>query len=74
MTNPANLKKELESFKSQIREVNKSMKDLECQLRVEHTKIHCLNTSFAHVVKLINHELIESFDNASSLIEELANK
>ena len=69
-----NLKKELESFKSQMQEVNKSIEDLECQFHVGQIKIHSLRASFANMVKLINNELIESFDNASRLIEKLARK
>lgn len=69
-----NLKKELESFKSQMQEVNKSIEDLECQFHVEQIKIHSLRASFANMVKLINNELIESFDNANRLIEKLARK
>jgi len=68
------LKKELESFKSQMQEVNKSIEDLECQFHVEQIKIHSLRASFANMVKLINHELVQSLDNTNNLIEKLARK
>ena len=66
-----NLKKELESFKSQMQEVNKSIEDLECQFHVEQIKIYSLRASFANMVKLVNHELVQSLDNANSLIKKL---
>ena len=74
MTNQTNLKKELESFKSQMKEVNESLSNFEASLHVEQIKIHTLRTSFANIVKLINHELIESLDSSRNLIEQLRNK
>ena len=74
MTKQTNLKKELESFKSQMKEVNESLSNFEASLHVEQIKIHTLKTSFANIVKLINHELIKSFDSSRSLIEQLSKK
>lgn len=74
MTNPTDLKKELESFKSQMKEVNESLSNFEASLHAQQIKIHTLKTSFADIVKLINHELIESLDSSRNLIEELRNQ
>ena len=74
MTKQTNLKKELESFKTQMKEVNESLLNFEALLHVEQIKIHTLKTSFANIVKLINHELIESLDSSRNLIEQLRNQ
>lgn len=74
MTKPADLKKELDSFKSQMKEVNESLSNFEASLHVEQIKIHTLKDSFANIVKLINHELIKSLDSSKSLIEQLRNQ
>ena len=74
MTKQTNLKKELESFKAQMKEVNESLLNFETLLHVEQIKIHTLKISFANIVKLINHELIESLDSSRNLIEQLRNQ
>ena len=74
MTDPTNLKEELDSFKSKMEEVNKSLEHFEAQFHVEQIKIYNLRSSFTDLVKLINHELIKSFDGSNQLIKKLTDK
>ena len=73
MTDIIYLKKELEGFKSQMLEANLSIENLAKQIKDEQDRIRYLKASFAHVIKLINHELVKSFDD-NNLIERLVSK
>lgn len=59
MTDKTNLQKQLELFKSQMKEVNESLYKFESQFEQEKAKIEKLRHSFCMMIKLINHELIE---------------
>jgi len=72
MTNRTDLKKELDSFKSQIQEVNRSLDTFESLFAAEKEKIDNLRHSFANVLKLINCELIQSFDTTNKLLESIS--
>jgi predicted nucleic acid-binding Zn-ribbon protein len=74
MTDIIDLKKELEGFKSQMLEANLSIENLAKQIKDEQDRIRHLKASFAHVIKLINHELVKSFDNNNNLMERLVSK
>jgi hypothetical protein len=68
MTNQE-LQNQLELFKSQMKEVSKSLCGFESQLEQEKVKIEKLRYSFAVLVKLINRELISSLKNLEELFE-----
>ena len=59
MNDKTTLQNHLESFKSQMKEVNKSLYKFESEFEKEKAKIEKLRHSFAMMIKLINHELIE---------------
>jgi hypothetical protein len=59
MTDEIDLQKQLETFKSQMKEVNESLYKFESEFEKEKAKIEKLRHSFAAMVRLINHELIE---------------
>ena len=69
MTDKTNLQKQLELFKSQMKEVNESLYKFESQFEQEKAKIEKLRHSFFVMVKLINHELLESLENKSGLLK-----
>jgi peptidoglycan hydrolase CwlO-like protein len=62
MTDKTNLQKQLELFKSQMKEVNESLYKFESQFEQEKAKIKKLRHSFAMMIKLINRELIKSIN------------
>ena len=70
MTDKTNLQKQLELFKSQMKEVNESLYKFESQFEQEKDKIEKLRHSFYVMVKLINHELINSFDRIEDFLEK----
>ena len=59
MNDKTTLQNHLESFKSQMKEVNESLYKFESGLDKEKAKIEKLRHSFCMMVKLVNHELIE---------------
>jgi hypothetical protein len=59
MNDKINLSEQLKLFKSQMKEVNESLYKFESQFEKEKAKIEKLRHSFAAMVRLINHELIE---------------
>jgi|TARA_Y100000389_G_scaffold159485_1_gene161332 hypothetical protein len=71
MTDKTNLQKQLELFKSQIKEVNESLYKFESQFEKEKVKIEQLRHSFAMMVKLINHELIETMGSTNFLVSKI---
>ena len=71
MTDKTNLQKQLELFKSQMKEVNESLYKCESQFEQEKAKIEKLRHSFAMMVKLINHELIETMGSANFLVSKM---
>jgi len=71
MTDKTNLQKQLELFKSQMKEVNESLYKFESQFEKEKAKIEKLRHSFAMMVKLINHELIETMGSANFLVSKI---
>ena len=70
MNDKTTLQNHLESFKSQMKEVNKSLHKLSCEFEKEKAKIEKLRHSFFVVVKLINSELINSFDRIEDFLKE----
>ena len=70
MTGKTNLQKQLELFKSQIKEVNESLYKFESQFEQEKSKVEKLRHSFFVVVKLINSNLINSFDRIEDFLKE----
>ena len=71
MTDKTNLQKQLELFKSQMKEVNESLYKFESQFEQEKAKIEKLRHSFAAMIKLINHELIEALGSANFLASKI---
>jgi hypothetical protein len=72
MTDKTNLQKQLELFelfKSQMKEVNESLYKFESQFEQEKAKIEKLRHSFAMMIKLINGELINSFDRIEDFLK-----
>ena len=70
MTDKTNLQKQLELFKSQMKEVNESLYKFESQFEQEKSKVEKLRHSFFVVVKLINSNLINSFDRIEDFLKE----
>ena len=60
MNDKTTLQNHLESFKSQMKEVNESLYKFESEFEKKKAKIEKLRHSFAVMTKLINHELIET--------------
>jgi peptidoglycan hydrolase CwlO-like protein len=71
MTDQTNLQKQLKLFKSQMKEVNESLYKFESQFEQEKAKIEKLRHSFAMMVKLINHELIETMGSTNFLVSKI---
>jgi len=71
MNDKTTLQNHLESFKSQMKEVNESLYKFESEFKKEKAKIEQLRHSFYIVVKLINHELIKSMDDANFVLSKL---
>ena len=71
MTNHNNLQEQLESFKLQMKEVNESLVKFEYQFAQEKAKVKKLHHSFATIIKLINHELIEAIGSADFLASRM---
>jgi hypothetical protein len=72
MTKHTDLKKELDYFKSKMKEVNQSLDSIESLLKIEKNKIYNFRHSFANMIKLINGELIQSFENNTQLLASLS--
>ncbi|MDA7705269.1 hypothetical protein N8772_02190 [Rickettsiales bacterium] len=71
MTDKINLQKQLELFKSQMKEVNESLYKFESEFEKEKAKIEKLRHSFTMMVKLINHELIETMGSTNFLVSKM---
>jgi len=69
MNDKTTLQNHLESFKSQMKEVNESLYKIESEFEKEKAKIEQLRHSFFVVVKLINSELINSFDRIEDFLK-----
>ena len=63
------LQNHLELFKPQMKEVNESLYQFESQFEQEKAKIEKLRYSFAMMMKLINHDLINSFDDIKDFLQ-----
>jgi hypothetical protein len=72
MTKHTDLKKELDYFKAKMQEVNQSLDSIESVLNIEQNNVYNLRHSFADMIKLINGELIQSFDNNTQLLASLS--
>ena len=68
MTDKIDLQKQLKTFKSQMKEVNESLYKFESEFEKEKAKIEKLRHSFFVTVKLINGELVNSFDNIKNFL------
>ena len=71
MNDKTTLQNHLESFKSQMKEVNDSLYKFESEFEKEKAKIENLRHSFGMMIKLINHELIKSIDDANFILSKL---
>lgn len=71
MTDKIDLQKQLETFKSQIKEVNKSLYKFESEFEKEKVKIDKLRHSFCMVVKLINKDLIDNLASHNLTLEKV---
>ena len=69
MNEKTTLQNHLESFKSQMKEVNESLYKLESEFKKEKAKIEQLRHSFFVTVKLINSEIINSLDKNNFTID-----
>lgn len=74
MTDNTNLKGSLDFFKSQMSLVNNSLKNFEGEFNKIKFEVEELRSSFAYIVKIINHELVEALENATKIANELLNK
>ena len=63
MNDKTTLQNQLESFKSQMKEINESLYKLSCEFEKEKAKIEKLRHSFFVVVKLINFKAGKFFDD-----------
>jgi len=72
MNDKTTLQNQLKSFKSQMKEVNKSLHKFESEFEKEKAKIENLRHSFFMVVKLINSELINSLDKNNFTIDKIS--
>jgi peptidoglycan hydrolase CwlO-like protein len=70
MNDKTTLQNHLESFKSQMKEVNESLYKFESEFEKEKAKIEKLRHSFFVIVKLINSELVNSFDRIEDFLKE----
>jgi peptidoglycan hydrolase CwlO-like protein len=71
MNDKIDLKQELENFKEQVKEVNKSFTQFELEFTQEKQKINKLRESFAVIIKLINSELLHSLDKNKFTLEQV---
>ena len=71
MNDKIDLKQELENFKEQVKEVNKSFTQFELGFAQEKQKIDKLRESFAIIIKLINSELLHSLDENKFTLEQV---
>lgn len=71
MNDKTTLQNQLESFKSQMKEVNESLYKFESEFEKEKAKIENLRHSFGMMIKLINHELIKLMDDANFILSKL---
>jgi hypothetical protein len=69
MNDKTTLQNHLELFKPQMKEVNESLYQFESQFEQEKAKIEKLRYSFAMMMKLINHDLINSFDDIKDFLQ-----
>ena len=69
MNDKTTLQNHLELFKPQMKEVNESLYQFESQFEQEKDKIEKLRYSFAMMMKLINHDLINSFDDIKDFLQ-----
>jgi hypothetical protein len=74
MTDNTNLKGSLDFFKSQMSLVNNSLKNFEGEFNKIKFEVEELRSSFAYIVKIINHELVEALENSTKIANELLNK
>lgn len=70
MTKEIDLKKELDAFKNEMKEIQQSFSSVESLFINEQEKLENLQHSFTNMIKLINHELIKSFDESNRIIEQ----
>ncbi len=69
MNDKTTLQNHLESFKSQMKEVNESLYKFESEFEKEKAKIEKLRHSFVTVVKLINSEMLRTMKNVEGLLK-----
>ena len=69
MNDKTTLQNHLELFKPQMKEVNESLYQFESQFEQEKAKIEKLRYSFAMMMKLINHDIINSFDDIKDFLQ-----
>ena len=72
MNDKTTLQNQLETFKSQMKEVNESLYKFESEFEKEKAKIEQLRHSFFALVKLINSELINSLDKNNFTIDKVS--
>lgn len=71
MNDKTTLQNHLESFKSQMKEVNESLYKFESEFEKEKAKIEQLRHSFIMIIKLINHELVSKLDDFNLIMNKL---
>ena len=71
MNDKTTLQNHLESFKSQMKEVNESLYKFESEFEKEKAKIDKLRHSFCMVVKLINKDLIDNLASHNLTLEKV---
>jgi hypothetical protein len=68
--NPHELKREIELFKAQIKEVNSAIALYENDLKHLKDKVTIVRESFANLIKLMNHELIDILTETNNSIKK----
>lgn len=69
--NPYDLKREIELFKSQMKEVNEALSLYENDFKIAKDKVDSLRESFIYLIKLMNHELIEVLSQSNKVMNEI---
>jgi len=73
MTNhdPYDLKREINLFKTQMKEVNDTLFQYENDFKLAKDKVDRLRESFVLLIKVMNHELVEVLTKSNRIIKRL---
>lgn len=71
--NAYDIKREINLFKAQMKEVNQLLSDYDDDFKSVKEKVSQLRESFAFLVRIMNHELIEALTKANKTMRKLEN-